>query len=112
MGKRTIELLVDDIDGTELNENDGKTIRFAWQGVEYSIDLSEKNAKKFEDAVEPYRTNATRVGGRVSRGAGVATRTDRSQLAAIRKWARAKGMKVSERGRISQEVLDAYNDEN
>ncbi len=37
---------------------------------------------------------------------------DREQNQAIRDWARKRGMKVSDRGRIPAEVLDAYHQEN
>ena len=40
------------------------------------------------------------------------TPIDRSQSAAIRDWARKAGMKVNDRGRISQDVIDAYNEAN
>jgi hypothetical protein len=36
---------------------------------------------------------------------------DREQNQAIREWARKRGMKVSDRGRISSEVTDAYHQE-
>ena len=37
---------------------------------------------------------------------------DREQSQAIREWARKRGLKVSDRGRIPGEVLDAYHTEN
>jgi hypothetical protein len=37
---------------------------------------------------------------------------DREQNQAIREWARSKGMKVNDRGRIPTEVVDAYHQEN
>ena len=37
---------------------------------------------------------------------------DREQNQAIRDWARKRGMKVSDRGRIPAEVLEAYHKEN
>ena len=62
--------------------------------------------------------SARRSGGR-KRGAGrppgTAVKTprpaaaDREQNQAIREWARKQGMKVSDRGRIPAEVLDAYH---
>ena len=49
MAKRVTEHLVDDIDGSEAAE----TIRFAVDGTEYEIDLSERNASEFHDAFAP-----------------------------------------------------------
>jgi hypothetical protein len=37
---------------------------------------------------------------------------DREQSAAIREWARRNGHKVSARGRISADVIEAYNKAN
>ena len=45
MAQRTVITLIDDLDRREI-EADGQTIRFAYQGIQYEIDLSEKNAKK------------------------------------------------------------------
>ena len=51
-----------------------------------------------------------------SGGAGAAPKgrpsIDREQNQAIRDWARKRGMKVSDRGRIPAEVLEAYHKEN
>jgi len=46
-GRRTI---TDDIDGTEART----TVRFALDGVDYEIDLSEANAKALREALQPY----------------------------------------------------------
>ena len=54
--------------------------------------------------------------GTASGGAGAAPKgrpaIDREQNQAIRDWARKRGMKVSDRGRIPAEVLEAYHKEN
>ena len=52
------------------------------------------------------RKTASRRDGR--RRAGSVTR-DHDQIAAIRDWAKTHGLKVSDRGRISAEVQEAYN---
>jgi hypothetical protein len=43
-------ILVDDIDGSEVAE----TITYTINGQDYEIDLSEDNAEKFHDTLEPY----------------------------------------------------------
>ena len=115
MAKRTIHVLVDDIDGGEADE----TVKFSLDGVQYEIDLSKKNASKLRDAFAPYLASGTKigrggvvVGGRAAsaRGRGGAA-ADRDQNRAIRDWAQAKGIKVSDRGRIKQEVVDRFNAE-
>ena len=115
MAKRTIHMLIDDLDGGEADE----TVKFALDGVQYEIDLSKKNATKLRDVVAPYLSAGTKigrggvvVGGRAAtaRGRGGAA-ADREQNRAIRAWAQGKGIKVSDRGRIKQEVVDRYNAE-
>jgi hypothetical protein len=44
MAKRTIHMLIDDIDGGDADE----TVKFAVDGVQYEIDLSKKNAAKMQ----------------------------------------------------------------
>ena len=107
--------LVDDLDGEAADE----TIEFGIDGKNYEIDLSKANAGKLRDALASYVAAARRSGGRRSRssggaGTGPARRPsiDREQNQAIREWARKRGMKVSDRGRIPAEVLEAYHKEN
>ncbi|MBT8228074.1 MAG: Lsr2 family protein [Dactylosporangium sp.] len=115
MAKRTIHVLVDDIDGGDADE----TVKFALDGTQYEIDLSKNNAAKLREAFAPYLDAGTKigrggvvVGGRAAsaRGRGGAS-ADRDQNKAIREWAQAKGIKVSDRGRIKQEIVDRFNAE-
>jgi len=109
MAQRVQVLLVDDIDGG----NAAETVSFALDGVSYEIDLSEANAQKLRDDLASWVGHARRAGGRRSTGRraanGGAARAGRGDLAAVREWARKHGHKVSDRGRISAEVQDAYD---
>jgi hypothetical protein len=72
------------------------------------MDLSNKNAEAFYAALDPWlsiatRNNAARESTVKNYLAGV------EQRAAIREWAIRKGMDVSTRGRIPQEITDEYN---
>ena len=58
MAKQVITLLTDDLDGGEAD----RTVEFGLDGVNYTIDLSEKNAGKLRKALDPYLSVATRVG--------------------------------------------------
>ncbi|HEV2087854.1 MAG TPA: Lsr2 family protein [Cryptosporangiaceae bacterium] len=111
MAKRTQTFLVDDIDGGEADE----TVTFSFDGVAYEIDLSKKNAAALRDAVAPY-VGAARKGGRgggarpaARRGGGGTASADREQNQAIREWAKRKGFKVSDRGRIPAEIVEKYH---
>jgi hypothetical protein len=115
VAKRTIHVLVDDLDGGDADE----TVKFAIDGIQYEIDLSKKNANKIREALAPYVSAGTKVGrGGVLAGGRSATRAraaggggDRDQNRAIREWAQSKGIPVSDRGRIKQEIVDRYNAE-
>jgi hypothetical protein len=114
MAKRVIHELIDDIDGKPADES----ITFGLDGVQYEIDLSKKNAQRLREAIAPFVEAGTKVGrgginvsaGR-GRGRGGPARTDRDQNRAIREWAQSRGIEVSDRGRIKQEIVDRYHAE-
>src|SRR3954447_1334806 len=60
MARQTIELLIDDLDGSRLEDGEGDTVTFAYQGAEYSIDLSQKHLDEFHDALAKYIAAAQR----------------------------------------------------
>lgn len=100
--------LVDDLDGTVLGE-EGQTIHFAVNGVEYSIDLSRENADAFFEALDPFIKNAEKVTGAARRTAK--GKTDKANSArAVREWARENGYEISDRGRIPSEILAAFTE--
>ncbi|GAA0733342.1 Lsr2 family protein [Dactylosporangium roseum] len=111
MAKRVIQELIDDLDGKPA---DG-SVTFGLDGVQYSIDLSKKNAEKLRAALKPYISAGTKVGRGMTGGArGAAgrprgSRGDRDQNRAIREWAVGAGYQVSERGRIKQEIVDQFH---
>lgn len=108
MAKKTTVTLVDDLDGSQAEEQ----VSFAVDGRSYEIDLSAANSARLRDALAPFISAARRVSGRRgSPGATPVSRpsTDREQNQAIREWAVQQGMKISERGRIPSNVLDAYH---
>ncbi len=109
MATQTTVTLVDDLDGSTADEQ----VEFTVDGKSYAIDLSDANSKKLRGVLAPYISAARRAGGRRSGGGAAATptarpKTDREQNQAIREWAQKNGLKVSERGRISASVLDAF----
>ncbi len=108
MAKKTTVTLVDDLDGSQAEEQ----VAFAVDGRSYEIDLSSSNGARLREALAPFISAARRSGGR--RGSAAATTTtrpstDREQNQAIREWAVQQGMKISERGRIPSNVLEAYH---
>lgn len=104
MAKTVSVITTDDLDGSP----DAETLAFSYAGYSYEIDLSTKNRAKLQKSLQPFinagRRTAHRRTAKSPRGAG--PRTDR---AAVRTWAGGQGLKVSERGRISAEVLRKYD---
>ncbi len=108
MARKVQVTLVDDLDGGQADE----TVAFEFDGTAYEIDLSTKNAEKLRKAVGSYINVARKVGRTGSKrfrssAAGVST-ADREHNQVIRKWAKAQGLKVSDRGRISADVVEQY----
>jgi len=102
MARKVITSYVDDIDGSEA---DG-TVNFSFDGVNYEIDLSDKNKEKLHKALEPYIAAGRRIGGS-RRSSG--SKSNSAELQKIREWAAENGIEVSARGRIAQSVIDQYN---
>ena len=107
MAKQTTVVMVDDLDGSQATEQ----VEFGVDGTSYEIDLSAANSAKLREALAPFISAARRPGGRRSPSAPSPARpaSDRVQNQAIREWAAAHGMKISERGRIPSNVLEAYH---
>lgn len=105
MVRKASVVMTDDIDGSP----DAGTVTFGLDGVSYEIDLAQPNMTRLADVFAPFIAAGRRVTLRrpaaTSRGGKSARSTDR---AAVRAWARQAGMTVSERGRISAEVIRQY----
>jgi hypothetical protein len=110
MAKKVTVTLVDDFDGDGAAD---ETVEFSLDGVSYEIDLSAKNAKKLREDLKQWIDSGRRVGGRRRGRSGAPGRgrgsIDREQSAAIRDWARRSGHKVSTRGRIPAEIIEAFH---
>jgi len=114
VAKRVVHELIDDINGQPADES----VTFGLDGVQYEIDLTAKNAAKFRDTLAPFVAAATKLGrGGITASRGrtgrrqAAARSDREVNQAIRDWARSKKIKLSDRGRIKQEIVDRYHGE-
>lgn len=105
MAEQIIKRLIDDLDGSDADE----TVPFSIDGVSYEIDLSSGNAKKLRDSLATFIEHARKAG--IRPGAGGRRRrmvTSRQRSADIRAWAKARGIKVNERGRIPATVVEEY----
>ena len=60
--------LVDDLSGQSIDDGEGRTIRFAFDGAEYEIDLSNSNIEEFSNSLERFVRASRRVSGRRKSG--------------------------------------------
>ncbi|SMQ66992.1 Lsr2 protein [Plantibacter sp. VKM Ac-1784] len=110
MAQKVITTLVDDLDGSELKQGEGKTITFGLEGSTYEIDLSEKNDKALRAALEPYLKVARTVSRSKTASSAGSSRSNKEELAAARSWLRANGHDVSDRGRIPAALLEKFRE--
>jgi hypothetical protein len=98
MAQKVQVVLVDDIDGGEASQ----TVSLSIDNQAYEIDLSDAHAAELRAAIAPWTSKARKASARRS------PRSKSEDVAKIRSWARANGFDVSQRGRISSKVRDAY----
>jgi hypothetical protein len=103
MAQKVTVVLEDDLTGGPAEQ----TVRFAFDGTDYEIDLSAKNAAAFGKQLAPYIERARRAGRAPSRRSG-RTAAGRQRSGDIRAWAKEHGLAVSERGRIPASVVEQY----
>ena len=105
MAQKVNIVLVDDIDGSEATE----TISFGLDGTTYEIDLGDKNSAALREALAPYVGHARKVGGAARRGRRSSVTALGPSSKEIRDWARSNGYEVSDRGRVSAEIRQAFD---
>jgi hypothetical protein len=104
MAQKVTVALEDDLTGGPAVE----TVRFAFDGTDYEIDLNAKNAAAFGKQLAPYIEHARRAGRAPGRRGG-RTATSRQRSGDIRAWAKEHGLAVNERGRIPASVVEQYH---
>jgi len=105
MAQKVNIVLVDDLDGTEATE----TVTFGLDGTSYEIDLNDANAAALREALSGYVGHARKSSGGSRRRKSAGTAASSSNTKDVREWAKSQGMEVSERGRISADVQQAYD---
>ena len=110
MAQRVQIVLEDDVDGGEAVE----TVTFGLDGTTYEIDLNDKHAATLRDSLATWVGHARPSSSRRGGGAGrrrSSTRPAgrRTDLTEVREWARKNGHSVSDRGRVSAVVQEAYD---
>jgi hypothetical protein len=103
MATKVTVALEDDLDGGPADE----TVRFAFDGMDYEIDLSKKSAKAFRKQFALFVEHARKVGRGQRRQPG-RIQSNRRRSGDIRAWAKEQGIAVNERGRIPASVVSQY----
>jgi hypothetical protein len=103
MAQKVQVLLVDDLDGSEATE----TVTFGLDGTSYEIDLSSGNANKLRKELSHYVEHARKASS-PARRRRARTGPGRERSAQIRLWAKQRGYKVNERGRIPANIVAEY----
>lgn len=105
MAQKIQVLLTDDLSGDEAQE----TVTFALDGSNYEIDLTTEHANELREKLQSYISHGRRVrSGTSSRSQKRAPAARGADSRKIREWAIGNGFTPSARGRISQEILEAY----
>ena len=105
MAQKVNIILVDDLDGSEADE----TVTFGLDGTTYEIDLNDSNAAALREALSGYVGHARKVSGGARRGSQGGWLSSWLQHQGRARVGRAQGMEVSERGRISADIQQAYD---
>jgi hypothetical protein len=99
------------------------SVAFGYDSKLFELDLCRDHLAEYTEALGPWAEVARAYGsyggpeepdGRRSgrRRSGSSVKGTSKELAAIREWARGQGMEVSDRGRISASVREAYEKAN
>lgn len=115
MAKKTVEVLVDDLDGSPAVE----TVRLGWNGEWRELDLSKRNLASLSRALERYWSAGRRAEAVAARrqrapqprkAAAKRSTKPKRDPKMIRAWAIENGIAVPARGRIPGDVERRYNE--
>jgi hypothetical protein len=106
MAQRIQVTLVCDVHDDETAATE--TVGFALDGSAYEIDVCERHAGELRDRLASYIGVARKRGGAAAGRARRKRTRGSGEAAAIREWARSKGIAVPERGRIPADIAGQY----
>lgn len=104
MAQKVNVVLIDDIDGSEATQ----TVSFGLDGAAYEIDLNDAHAEKLREFLAGYVGVARRTGAGRRGRRGTVTSIGPSTKQ-VRDWARSNGYSVSDRGRVSADIQQAFD---
>lgn len=137
MGKIVTIEYVDDLDEVSIDAEAVDTVDFSFRGQDYALVLTKKNGAQFNKDMARYINAAKKAQARDAKAAArktarpeprkstkkqpaprkaasrktttTAASTGPKRARAIREWAAANGHTVSQRGRISAAIAEAYD---
>ena len=118
MAKTVKVILTCDLDHEVPVDDNVTTIEFSYEGNRYSIELCGDHSDEYHSWMQDYVAHAepsgrgasrARVAPAKSSGRRRTSTSASDELAAIRTWARENNLAISDRGRISQTIRDAYD---
>jgi hypothetical protein len=106
MATRTEVHTLSDISGAE----DASAVEFALQGTAYSIDLTKAEQAELFRLLSPYVEKGRKLRGRARRSSdsGMGRSANPGIYNLVKDWGRANGHQVSDRGRPSKALVEAY----
>ena len=106
MAQKVQTLVIDDLDGSDAEG----TVFFGLDGRQYEIDLSTDHAEDLRAALARYIGAARKVTGTARRAGQNGRKTPASSTSNtdVRTWAKAQGLEIKERGRVSADILARY----
>jgi hypothetical protein len=111
-----VQNMIDDFDGTVIGEGEGSTVRFAFQGESYELELSRSNEEKFAKLLAPYISVARKAQPTAATTAPVALVESGERRTYeprdVRDWLQANGHKIPVRGPVKQELLRLFEEAN
>jgi Lsr2 len=114
MARQVTTVITDDLDGSP----EAVTVKFAYEGIEYEIDLAPGNRQKLAEFLLPHIDKGRRIGrtqaatsGRRN-GQAKASGNHTVSTRDVRAWAQAQGIEIANRGRVPKDILVRYQKEN
>lgn len=110
MAQQVIRRQVDDLERHRGNLDvvADETVIFGLDGQSLEIDLSKDNAKALRKALAEYVAAARPLIDQSARKELSPAQAKRAELDDVRRWAAQQGRHISQRGRVPQSILDAY----
>ncbi len=101
MARKVSTVITDDLDGSA----EAEAVSFSFAGLAYEIDLGPENQERLRASLRPFIDAGRRVGLKKP----VRQAPSRADMKAVRAWASDQGLQVSERGRISADIIAKYD---